>query len=141
MSTPPPIQENVASVDLSQRFRGTNTVTGSPALAAETVIATLTLTDALQVNSNIKLWGWCAFTVGTAGVSATLKLRQTGTSGTTLATTGALTVVAANLVSFSIMGVDASPTLPGQVYVMTLTIGSGGAASTVSAVDLRATIV
>jgi hypothetical protein len=55
-------------------------------------------------------------------------------------TTGAATVVATNLVTACI-GVDTSPTLPGQVYVLALTVGSGSAGSTVGFVRLAALVV
>lgn len=138
---PVPIQYGGAAVDLSPRHKRTSTVTGSPAAAAETIIATLSLTNDVAVMSGIIVYGYCAFTAGTSGVSATLKLRQTDTSGTTLKTSGAVTVVAASLYDRAIVGFDASPVMPTQVYVMTLTIGSGSAASTVSAVELGALIL
>lgn len=140
-SVPDPILVSAAVVDLSKRFRGTATVVGSPALAAETIVASLTLNDAIQVVSNVKLYGWLAFTAGTAGVTATVRIRKTDVNGTVLQSSGALTVVATQLYSPNIQAVDATPTLPGQVYVMTLQIGSGGAVSTVSAVNLRADII
>jgi hypothetical protein len=138
---PNPIQLAGAGVDLSKRIQETHTVVGSPATNAETIVASLTITDDLVVGRGVFLEAAVAYTVGTSGVSGTLKLRQTNTSGATIATTGALTIVATNLRSDAVQGVDASPTLPGQIYVVTLTIGSGAATSTVSAVSLFATIV
>jgi hypothetical protein len=138
---PNPIQLAGAGVDLSKRIQETHTVVGSPATNAETIVASLTITDDLVVGRGVFLEAAVAYTVGTSGVSGTLKLRQTNTSGATIASTGALTIVATNLRSDAVQGVDASPTLPGQIYVVTLTIGSGAATSTVSAVSLFATIV
>lgn len=140
-SVPDPIQTSAALIDLSKRFRGTTTVVGSPAAGAETIIASLTLNDAIQVISNIKLFGWVAFTAGTNGISATLRVRKTDASGTIVGASGAVTVVATSLYAFSCPGLDSTPTLPGQVYVLTLQIGSGSATSTVSAVNLRAEII
>ncbi len=138
---PNPIQLAGAGVDLSKRIQETHTVVGSPATNAETIVASLTITDDLVVGRGVFLEAAISYTVGTSGVSGTLKLRQTNTSGATIASTGALTIVATNLRSDAVQGVDASPTLPGQIYVVTLTIGSGAATSTVSAVSLFATIV
>lgn len=138
---PQPIQYSGEHVDMSPRFFYSQAVAGSPALAAETIICTLTATGDLAVVKGVCLEGWFSFTVGTSGVSATVKLRQTNTSGTTIATTGALTVTAGNLYSFGIQGIDTAPVLPSQVYVMTLTVGSGAAASTVSAAVLTAMVL
>lgn len=140
-SVPDPILVSAAVVDLSKRFRGTTTIVASPALAAETIVASLTLNDAIQVVSNIKLFGWAAFTVGTSGVSVQLRVRKTNVSGTVVGDSGAVTIAAAALGAYSCPGLDTSPTLPGQVYVLTMQVASGGAVSTVSAVNLRAEII
>lgn len=139
----PPIVLDGAEVDLHRRFLANSTVVGSPATNAETVIASLTITDNFAVTQGVFVEAACAFTVGTSGVSATLKLRQTGTSGTTLYTSGAVTVVAGNLIQMSAQALDAAANvaLPGQVYVATLTIGSGAATSTVSAVSIFCTVI
>lgn len=138
---PDPIAIAGGRVDLGRRVQQTATVAGSPALAAETTIATLTITDDLVVTTGVLLEGWGAFTVGTSGTAATLKLHRTNAAGATLASTGALTVVAANLVSFSLQGIDTAPVLPGQIYILTLQITGGAAVSTVSGVQLVAIVV
>jgi hypothetical protein len=132
---PTPIRQSATDHDLSSRLVSTTTVAGSPSAAAETVIATLTNTNFgdLSLVSGVRLRGWCAFTVGTNGVSARLRIKETNTSGTTVADTGLTTVTAANLLEMSIAGFDAAPGV--GVYVLTLIIGSGSAASTVSAVS------
>src|ERR671936_684160 len=91
-------------LDLSPRYKTSVTVAGSPALAAETTIATLTVTEDLAVALGVELVAWCAFTVGTAGDGANLKIRQTGPSGTTIAATGLVTATAANLMTLSAHG-------------------------------------
>lgn len=141
LMSPQPIQQNASHLDLSARFQQTTTVAASPSANAETTIATLTLSDFgdLQVVSGIQLSGWAAFTVGTSGTAVTLKLRETSVSGTTVATTGALTATAANLDAFTVEGFDATPGV--GVYVLTMTVTGGAATSTVSAVSLRAVIV
>lgn len=138
---PVPIRAASPEIDLSQRFQRYGTVDASPALAAETVVATLTLAGFgdLAVVSGIQLRGWLAFTVGTAGVSATLRIRQTNVAGTVVKTTGATTVTAANLLEMSISGFDASPGV--AAYALTLQVASASAASTVSAVELSAIVV
>lgn len=137
---PVPIVVNGDGVDLSGRIAQSKTIVASPALAAETTICTVTIGSNASVINGVILLGWCAFTVGTSGVSANLKIRQTGTSGTTISATGATTVTATNLWETGCQGVDLTPLAAG-VYVLTLTIGSGGAASTVSGVQLLAITV
>ena len=138
---PNPIKIAGDFLDLQQRFFQTQTVVASPAAASETIIASLTISQDVIVTKGVFLEGWCAYTVGTSGVTGTLKIRQTNVSGTTIGSTGALTVAATNLVAPSVQALDTAATFPGQVYVLTLTVGSGAAASTVSAVSLFATIV
>jgi len=138
-----PIQETSAGIDFSQRVVVSTTVAGSPALAAETTIATLTLPGDLAVIRSVILRGWAAFTVGTSGTTVQLRIRQTDTSGTVKGNSGALTggVSAGNLLVESVAGVDAAPSNTGQVYVLTLQVANGAAASTVSAVEFDAIVV
>lgn len=132
---------SAAGVDLSPRVKYSTTVVASPAAASETTICSVTIDANVATPLGILLLGWCAYTVGGSGVSVTLKLRRTDTSGTTVATTGATTAVAGNLRHGDVIGFDTGPTLPGQVYVLTMTVGSGAAESTVSAVALAALVV
>ena len=132
---------NSDAIDLSARVQRTTTVVGSPALAAETIVASLTIQGNLAVPTGILLFGWAAFTVGTSGTGVNLKIRQTDASGSTKAATGIVTYTAADLGSLAVHAFDTGPTLPGQVYVMTATVASGGAVSTFSAVQLTAIVV
>ena len=138
---PTPIRISSPEIDLSGRFQRYGTVDASPATNAETVVATLTLADFgnLSVVSGIMLRGWLAFTVGTSGTAATLKLHQTNAAGTLIKSSGATTVTAANLLEMSIQGFDAAPGI--GAYALTLQITGGAAASTVSAVELTAFII
>lgn len=140
---PNPIRMSGDAVDLSPRFKRTTTVAASPTDATETVIATLTITDDDVIASGIMLRGWAAYTVGTNGVSARLRIRATSVAGTVKGDTGALTagIAAAALDARSVEGFDTAATLPGQVYVLTLTVGSASAASTVSAVALTVQVI
>lgn len=138
MSSIVPIQYSGAAVDLSTRYAGTTTVVASPALAAETIIATVTIPNNIAIASGVRVYGWAAFTVGTSGISATLQIRRTNVTGSVVASSGAVTVVATDLYALPVLGFDAAAP-PGTVYKLTLTIGSGAAASTVSAVLLDAT--
>lgn len=139
---PEPIARSALSIDLSPRFVATTTVAASPAAAVETVIATApTIAANCAVTTAVDLEGWAAFTAGTAGVSARLRIRQTNVSGTVVADSGLVTVAAASLYSLLVAGLDTGAVIPGQVYVLTLTVGSATAASTVSACKLRALVV
>lgn len=137
---PVPITSSARGLDLSPRLVRTETVGASPAAAAETIIGTLNIPTDVAYATGAVLLGWAAFTVGTSGVSANLRIRQTNVAGTVIAATGATTVTAASLVETNVQGMDAAPP-GGGVYVLTLTIGSGSAASTVSALQLLAILV
>lgn len=135
------INLNSAHLDLTDRVVINTSIVGSPALALETSVAALTITKALSTTTGVFLLAQPCFTVGTSGVSARLRLYHGTASGTLIGDTGLLTVVAANLVAPSLFAIDTAPTLPNQVYTLTLTIGSGAAASTVSKVALIAIVV
>lgn len=139
MSTPERL--TAAAVDLSPRIQRTSTVGASPSDATETIVATLTTVGAMQTHGGVLLFAHGAFTIGTNGVSYNLKIRQTNASGTTIVATGVIALAAAALGSTTLVGFDASPTIPGQVYVLTATIASATAASTFSAVTLAAIIL
>lgn len=142
MSPAPTLLASAAQLDLSGRFVYSTTVAASPAGASETTVATVTLPDlgGITVTQGVWLFGWVAYTVGTSGVSATLRVRRTNTSGTVVVSTGALTKTAAQLYADDVNSVDTGGTGQ-QVYVLTLTVGSGAAASTVSAVFLGAVLI
>lgn len=130
-----------ARVDLSPRVFTTRTVAASPAAATETIVASVTISTGLAVSAGVLLMGFLAWTQGTDGVSYNVKLRKTDASGSTLKATGLPELAATKLGSAAIIGFDTSPSLPGQVYVMTLTITLGSAPSTVSAVELDAIVL
>jgi hypothetical protein len=136
---PRPINEAADAIDLSPRFVRSAVVVASPALAAETIIAQTAAIGDVAVVTGVLLRGWAAFTVGTTGTAATLRLRQTNAAGTVIATTGG--IAAANLVTLTAEGFDAAATPPGQVYVMTLQVTGGSAASTVSAVLISGLVI
>lgn len=138
--SPVPIEQSAAGVDLSPRVFKSATVDASPADATETAVCSVTVLGDLSAAAGILLIGWCTFTVGTLGAAVTTKLRRTSAAGTTIKASGATNgdVAAAKLIDRTIVGFDTSPTLPGQVYVLTLTVGSATAASTVSAAELVA---
>lgn len=127
---------NAAGVDLSPRFQRNATVVASPAAATETIIGSITVQRNLAVSSGIIVYGFAAYTVGGSGVSVNLKLRKTDASGSTLKATGAVDIAATKLGSGALFAFDTSPTLPAQVYVLTMTVASGAAESTVSAVEI-----
>lgn len=137
MSSTEPITTSGAAVDLSPRMAYSSAVVGSPALAAETIVASVTIPTGITIAQGIQLSGMVAFTGGTSGVSANVRIRQTSVTGSVIVASGALTIAATDLYCFSVDGVDTAP-VAGQVYKLTLIIGSGAAVSTVSAVYLSA---
>ena len=120
----------------------TKTVVASPALAAETTIAQITLPSTADANANVDLSGWAAFTVGTAGTAVRLRIRNGSLTGTVVGDTGALTggIAAGNLVAQDVEGFDNPGEVAGLLYVLTLQVTAATAASTVSAVKLRAIV-
>lgn len=138
---PDPFQISGAVVDLAPRVFQDKTVDGSPALAAETVIATLSMPTDLAVGAGVLLIGFCTLTVGTDGVSIVTRIRRDSVAGTAIVASGATTATAATLVDRTIVGFDTGPTFPNEVYVMTLTVASASAASTVSAVCLTGIVI
>lgn len=135
---PEEIRLSGAAVDLSPRVRRSATVVASPAAAAETIIATVTIDRDLALGLGVLLLGYAAYTVGTAGVSANFRIRRTNVSGTIVKASGAKTVAATELHDESIVAVDTGASLPNQVYVLTMIVASASAESTVSAVELVA---
>lgn len=137
-----PIVISGANVDLAKRFFQSQAVAASPSAATETTICTLTISSNLTSATGIQLQGWAALTVGTSGTACNLRIRQTNTSGTVVAASGATTggITAGNLVTLDVQGLDTAGVLPGQVYVLTLTVTGGAAASTVSACQLTANV-
>lgn len=129
-------------IDLSGRAVFTTTVAASPAAAAETIIATLPKSfGGVPMATGVYLFGWAAYTVGTSGTAVTFRIRQTDASGTVVSSSGALTRAATNLAADDINGLDTAPAAGGQVYVLTMQVTAGSAASTVSAVLLGALAV
>lgn len=138
---PQPIRVNSAVVDMQARGPVTTTVVASPALAAETIIASLAIPSFgdTTILSGVILSGWAAYTVGTSGTAVTFRIRQTNAAGSVVVSSGALTKTAASLYADDIQGVDATPGV--SVYVLTMQVTAGAAASTVSATCLSATVV
>jgi hypothetical protein len=136
-----PIQESAAGIDLQSRVPVSTTVVASPSAATETIIGQITLTGDGSVQRSVIVRGWAAFTVGTSGTAVRLRIRKDNVSGTVIGDTGALTATAATLVQDNVAATDASPSNTGQVYCLTLTVTSGAAASTVSALELDAIVV
>jgi hypothetical protein len=135
-----PVTVAGSHVDLSSRTSSSGTVAGSPALAAETIVCQIpALSGSATTISGVWLSGGASFTVGTSGTAVTMRIRQTNVAGSVVATTGALTggIAAGNLVSQDVQGFDASPP-SGGVYVLTLQVTSGAAASTVTQTNLFA---
>lgn len=140
-----PIVVNGIGVDLSKRVTQTATIIGSPAAAAETVVATTPAFDAsVAIVAGVLVIAELAYTIGTNGVSCRVRLRQgTSTAGTVVYDSGIMTGghnTAAQLVADSAGAFDTAAA-GGQQYTLTLTVGSGSAASTVSIVSVTAIAV
>lgn len=138
---PIPIRMSAEGIDLGARFFYTEAVTGSPATNAEVVVATLNITPDLSFSKGVFLQAWASLTVGTDGTAITTRLRRDSLTGTIIKASGATNATAAQLVDRLIEGVDEAPTFPNEVYVLTMEVTAGSAASTVSAVTLSAVVV
>lgn len=128
-------------IDLGPKVFRSTSVAASPAAATETVVCTVTATGISASSAGVIVMGSGAFTMGTDGTGYTLKLRQTGTSGTTLISTGIIDLAATKLGTGSLVGFDAAPSTPSQVYVLTATITLGSAPSTFSGASLVAIVL
>jgi hypothetical protein len=135
------INESADAIDLRPRVVTTTTIVGSPAAAAETIVAQTPAIGDVAVLAGVLLVGSLSFIVGTNGTAATVRLRQTNLAGTVIASSGALVVAATNPVAPALVGFDAAAVPPAQVYVLTLQITAGSAASTVSATTLAAVVL
>lgn len=133
-----PFQQSAAVLDLTPRVFSTASVVGSPAAATETIVASLTINQPIQVVRGVLLAASVALTVGASGSGVNLKIRRTDASGQTVMATGILNVTAADLVCPVLTCFDTFQAAPGQVYVATITVANGAATSTVSAVSLAA---
>jgi hypothetical protein len=141
---PLPIQESAANLDLSPRVAYSATVAASPTDGTETTVCSVTCPGDIAIVTGIIVMGWFAITIGTSGVSVNAKIRRTSAAGTTLQATGAVNEgasAATQLAYRYLQVVDTAPTMPGQVYVLTATVGSASAGSTVSAASLIAIYV
>lgn len=137
------IAYNARGLDLSGRVVASSTVVASPTDATETIIASVTVPSGLSYATGCLVFAVANFTVGTTGNAATLKIRQTSVSGTTINSTGAVNtggLAATNLTQLAAIGFDTAPA-DGQIYKATLTVGAATAGSTVSAVTLVAVAV
>lgn len=134
---PDPIRIAGSAVDLLSRDAVSTTVVASPALAAETIIAQVSIPSGSDLSNPVRVSGWCALTIGASGSALRLRIRETNVAGAAVADTGALTggVAAGNLLSQDVEGLDAAGV---GVYVLTAQVTAGGAASTVSAVLIEA---
>src|ERR1051326_4299470 len=115
--SPIPISESGAGIDLSPRVFSSATVVASPADATETTVVSVTCPGDIAIVSGILVMCFVAFTVGTNGVSANLKIRRTSAAGTTLTATGAVNegaTAATQLVYRYAQFFDTGPTMPGQ---------------------------
>jgi len=139
-----PITGTIRGTDLTPRFTQTTAVVASPTDNTETIIASITLADDASPAQGVELVAFAALTIGTSGTAGNLRIRRTNATGTVVVASGAITAgvwAATQLAELYAAGFDAGPTLPGQVYVATLTVTGGAATSTVSAVYLRALTV
>ena len=115
---------------------------GTIAAGSETVIATSAGLIVDTPQSKVVLRALVDLTIGTNGVGVTLKLKRGTTTGGTAITAGETwgpyVVVATHEYQFSASGYDIPGLCHGQQYVLTATIASGSATTTINNVVLEA---
>jgi len=141
LSTQTFIKLDSLAADFTDRLFTDLTVDGSPAAAAETIIATVTVASVPRAEMGVLLFCTAAFTAGTNGTGANLRIRRTNAAGAIIVASGAVTVVATQLYSPTVLAFDPLGVAQNQVYVATLQITAGSAPSTVSAVTFAALVV
>lgn len=139
--SPVPIRESVAGIDLTGRIFSTTIIDTSPSAAVETTIAHLTITGDPPILLGVFFFAFVAFTIGTAGTAASVKVRRTDTSGATVVDTGLINATAANLTERTPIGFDNNKAANNQLYVVSLVVTSANAPSTVSACTFVAVVV
>lgn len=136
-----PLRLAATGIDLSSRARFEVGATADIDVATEVVVATLVIPSLIVVTSGVLLFGAAQTVVGTNGTALQQRIRKGAVDGTILADTGALAATAADLFSETIVGVDASPALPGQAYVLTITTADNTANTAVTLPTLAAIII
>lgn len=115
-----------------------NAVNASPGGSGEANICTFIGVTTNGPGDLVAISGFCTVTIGTAGVSALLRLRRGGIAGQTLISLTPITVVAGNVYILDLQYVDTPGEVVNQQYSMTLTVASATAASTVGQAQLQA---
>jgi hypothetical protein len=142
--------QSANTLDCGPRFLTSSVVVGSPALAAETLVAQVTgIDNQLSVSVGVFLSASLSFTVGTSGTAIRVRIRQGVTvgAGTVVADTGAITggVAAANLLAQDVQNVDTSASggagVASTSYHVSLQVTAGSAVSTVSQANIIALVL
>lgn len=140
---PQPIRQTAVGLDLSPRIQVVNTSPANLSSATEGVILTLTIAGFgdLSVVSGILVTGFVALTLAGSSTAIRFRIRQTNSSGTAVADTGACTagVAGAALIAQDVEGFDSGAGV--GVYVLTGQTTAGSGTSTVSAASLRAIVI
>lgn len=116
------------------------TVVASPTAATEVVIASLSGNTSLFAGQTFKLHGWAALTPDASAITLVLKIRRASLTGTTVATSPTYAggdIVDGLLAAWDVYGSDTPTESASGVYVMTATLASAVAGSTVAAVLLE----
>lgn len=135
-----PISLSGAALDLSPRIAQNHTVVASPALAAETIIGSVTVPSGITITAGVLVICTFGVTVGTSGVSLRARVRNTNVTGTVVGDTGVVTASAASLYTLTVIGFDTAA-VAGTVENVTLTVASGAASSTVTPLYIAAICV
>jgi len=121
----------------------TNAALGNISLAAETAIATTGPLNLINDSSVVLIQWYFICTIGTAGVSVTVRVRRGSglTGGVVNTTPTACTVVAANTYTFSGCYFDTPFSAADLQYTLSAQVGSASANSPVNDVSLIAMVL
>lgn len=121
-----------------QYYKPRTVIDASPGGAIETIVCTYTGIDTVDADSTVILTTQVNLVIGTSGTALRIRIRQTSISGAVVGDTGAITggVAAGNVMSQDVIGVDNPGAVASFVYVATVQVTGGAAASTLSAVSI-----
>lgn len=123
-----------------QRIFRTNVITNVlPATAAETVVATLIISDN-GPDAAVELEGWCKITTGTSTTSIVPRIRRDSVAGAVVGDATLMAIIGAvgETHEYGIKAVDTPGEVASQTYVLTIVQTAASAAGTARAVLLRA---
>lgn len=119
--------------------RSTTIANALPASAAETVVATIQISD-VSADAVVELEGWAKILTGTATTSIVPRIRRDSVAGAVVGDANLLTIIGAvgETHEYGIKATDTPGEVASQVYVLTIVQTAATGAGTLRATLLRA---